>query len=217
RLGPFSRRTVAWIPPAATKPSARAPAAAAGIFPFSLAFTSMPARTSSSAAASPSRSASMSRRTCSAVRPLSVAIVLQHLRRQLCLLDRLLRHRWRRLLDRALGEEAEHAGDKQEPDEDDEEREPDRGRGGDSGCDRREPEPDPVEHEYRGAHGEADPGPEKARLALELQARELELEADQGAGALGELLGRAGEAVRLALVDALSLLHGFSSRSPWPG
>src|SRR5690349_14335321 len=98
---------VAPMPPDKTKPAPSAAAAASGSLGCSFAFTSISERRSSTAPARRLRSASMSRRTCSGVRPLAVAIRLQRLGRLLRLLKRLLGHRRRAFLDLAYAEHAQ--------------------------------------------------------------------------------------------------------------
>ena len=114
------KRIVAPIPPARKKPAPSAPAATTGRFARSLAATFVasprPSRSCSTASASSRRSRSISRRSVSGVRPFRLVgghSTFSASRRQLRLPDRLLRHRRRRRLDPAHGEQAEQRGDRE--------------------------------------------------------------------------------------------------------
>src|SRR5262245_40822417 len=115
------------MPPARMKPAPIAPAVTTGsfarIFLPTFVASLISERSVSTASASWLRSVSISRRTCSAVRLLP-AIGLERARGQLRLLDRLLRHRGRALLDLRAGDQRADRGQHEEPDHDDQEREP---------------------------------------------------------------------------------------------
>src|SRR6478672_5105805 len=110
---------VALIPPAATKPRPRAPAAAAGrcerSLPPMLVASPSSVRSSSTASANCSRSALTSCLSCRS----SVAAILQRLRRELRFLDRLHGDQWCSLAEPADPDRSEHAGKQDERTRDD--------------------------------------------------------------------------------------------------
>src|SRR5438876_4322626 len=175
------------MPPARTKPAASAPAATTGSFALSFSVTSMFPRRESTACASCSRSDSISLRISLGLR-WSVGMGLDHLRRPLRLLDRLLGNRGRALLERRERASGEAEREQERPSGHDQ----DCGPGGDDererGGDAREREAEREEQEEDRAGAETDRESERLRLAAELGGRELDLEAGERARGLGDLL-----------------------------
>src|SRR5687767_12412813 len=172
------------MPPASTKPSAPAPAAAIGSFPRSRALmfvtSPSPARSSSTAPASCSRSTAISRRTSDGFREL-VRAISQSLLRALRLFERLFRYRRRAALERLEADESEDAGKHEQAGKDEQQGQP--GIEDDREGHGRRSQAEAHREQGDDTCGDGKPSSQAERrgLALQLEAGQLDLESRQSA------------------------------------